>query len=188
MVHFRINNIDVSCKENTTILEAARLHDIDIPTLCNYPDLSIKSECRVCVVEIEGQKKLFTSCSTIAREGMIVNTNSPKVLNARKTIIELILANHDANCTACPKNLNCELQTLANKLGIDKNRFPTVLEIKPIDDQNPVLIRNINRCIKCGRCIDVCKNIQAMGVLDVMGRSKDMEITPAYGKYLSDEF
>ncbi|XFA98527.1 NADH-dependent [FeFe] hydrogenase, group A6 [Candidatus Izemoplasma sp. B36] len=188
MVNFKINNIDVSVEENTTILQAARKYHIDIPTLCNYPDLEIKSDCRVCVVEIEGQKRLFTSCSTVAREGMVINTNSPKVLNARKTIIELILANHDANCTACPKNLNCELQTLANKLGIDKNRFPTVLEVKPIDDKNPVLVRNINRCIKCGRCIDVCKNIQAMSVLDIMGRSKDIEITPAYGKYLTDEF
>ncbi|MDC7244102.1 MAG: NADH-dependent [FeFe] hydrogenase, group A6 [Sphaerochaetaceae bacterium] len=188
MVNFKINNIDITVEEETTILEAARKYHIDIPTLCNYPDLEIKSDCRVCVVEIEGQKRLFTSCSTMAKEGMIVHTNSPKVLNARKTIIELILANHDANCTACPKNLNCELQTLANKLGIDKNRFPTVLEIKPIDDNNPVLVRNINRCIKCGRCIDVCKNVQAMGVLDVMGRGKDIEITPAFGKYLSDDF
>ena len=188
MINFKINNIDISCEPNTTILAAARKHHIDIPTLCNYPDLEIKSECRVCVVEIQGRKKLFTSCSTIATEGMIVHTNSPKVLNARKTIIELLLANHDASCTACPKNLNCELQTLANKLGIDKNRFPTVLEVKPIDNTNPVLIRNINRCIKCGRCIDVCKNVQSMSVLDVMGRSNDIEITPAYGKFLSDEF
>ena len=188
MVNFKINNIDISVEENTTILNAARKYHIDIPTLCNYPDLEIKSECRVCVVEIEGQKKLFTSCSTVAREGMVINTNSPKVLNARKTILELILANHDANCTACPKNLNCELQSLANKLGIDKNRFPTVLEVKPIDNHNPVLVRNINRCIKCGRCVDVCKNVQSMSVLDVMGRSKDSVIVPAYGKYLSDEF
>lgn len=188
MVNLKINNIDVQAEENMTILEAARKNHIDIPTLCNYPDLSIKSECRVCVVDIQGQKKLHTSCSTNVREGMVVNTNSPKVLNARKTIIELILANHDANCTACPKNLNCELQSLANKLGIDKNRFPTVLDVQPIDTDNPVLVRNINRCIKCGRCIDMCKNVQSMGVLDVMGRSKDMKITPAYGKYLSDEF
>ncbi|MDA3931192.1 MAG: NADH-dependent [FeFe] hydrogenase, group A6 [Tenericutes bacterium] len=188
MVNLKINNIDIQAKENTTILEAARQNHIDIPTLCNYPDLSIKSECRVCVVEINGQKKLHTSCSTVVKDGMVVKTNSPKVLNSRKTIIELILANHDANCTACPKNYNCELQSLANKLGIDKNRFPTVLDIQPIDNENPVLIRNINRCIKCGRCIDMCKNVQSMGVLDVMGRSKDMKITPAYGKFLTDEF
>ena len=148
MVNFKINNIDISVEENTTILKAAREYHIDIPTLCNYPDLEIKSECRMCVVEINEQKKLFTACSTVAREGMVVNTNSPRVLNARKTILELILSNHDATCTTCPKNLNCEIQSLANKLGIDENRFPTVLEIKPIDDKNPVLIRNINRCIK----------------------------------------
>ncbi|MCK5731905.1 MAG: (2Fe-2S)-binding protein, partial [Tenericutes bacterium] len=187
MVNFKINNIDISVEENTTILQAARKYHIDIPTLCNYPDLEIKSECRVCVVEINEQKKLFTSCSTMPREGMVVNTNSPKVLNARKTIIELMLANHDATCTTCPKNLNCELQSLANKLGIDENRFPTVLEVKPIDDKNPVLIRNINRCIKCGRCIDVCKNVQAMNVLNIMGRGQDIEVTPAYGKFLTDE-
>jgi NADH-quinone oxidoreductase subunit G/NADP-reducing hydrogenase subunit HndD len=188
MINLKINNIDIQVEEGTKILQAARNYHIDIPTLCNYPDLHIQSECRICVVEIEGQKKLATSCCTEAREGMIIHTNSPKVLNARKTILELILANHDANCTACPKNLNCELQNLANQLGIDKNRFPTVLEVEPVDDKNPVLVRNINRCIKCGRCIDVCRNIQAMSVLDVMGRSKDTKITPAYGKYLSDEF
>jgi len=188
MVNLRINNIDVAVEEGTKILQAARNHHINIPTLCNYPDLHIQSECRICVVELEGQKKLFPSCCTEAKEGMIIHTNSPRVLNARKTIVELILANHDANCTACPKNLNCELQKLSNQLGIDKNRFPTVLEVKPIDDKNPVLIRNINRCIKCGRCIDVCKNVQSMSVLDVMGRGKDMEIAPAYGKFLSDEF
>ena len=188
MVHLKINNIDVKAEENMTVLEVARQNHIDIPTLCNYPDLSIKSDCRVCVVEIEGQKKLHTSCSTMVREGMVIKTNSPKVLNARRTIIELILANHDANCAACPKNYNCELQELSNKLGIDKNRFPTVLDIQPLDHGNPVLVRNINRCIKCGRCIDMCKTVQSMGVLDIMGRSKDMKITPAYGKYLSDDF
>ena len=106
MVNLKINGIDASVEENTKILAAARKYHIDIPTLCNYPDLSIKSDCRICVVEIEGQKKLFTSCCTIAKEGMNISTNSPKVLNARKTIVELMLANHDANCTACPKNLN----------------------------------------------------------------------------------
>ncbi len=188
MINLKINNIDIKVKENMTILEAARQNHIDIPTLCNYPDLKIQSECRICVVDIEGEKKLHTSCSTYVKEGMIVNTNSPKVLNARKTITELILANHDANCTACPKNLNCELQSLANKLGIDKNRFPTVLDVQPIDKNNPSLVRNINRCIKCGRCIEMCNTVQSMGVLDIMGRGKDMKITPAFGKFLSDEF
>ncbi len=188
MVNLKINNIDVQVEENTTVLEAARKYHIDIPTLCNYPDLGINSECRMCIVEIDGQKKMPTSCSTPVREGMEVKTNSKRVIEARKTILELLLANHEANCTACPKNLNCELQDLANKLGVDDKRFPAVLEIKEVDDNNPVLVRNINKCIKCGRCIDVCKNVQSVSVLDYMGRSNKTEITPAFGKYLTDEF
>lgn len=187
MIHLKINNIDLVVEENTTILNAAKACNIKIPTLCYYPDLNIKSDCRICVVEIVGQKGLVPSCSTIVREGMEIKTNSPRVLNARRTITELLLSNHDANCTACVKNMNCELQSLANKLGIDQNRFPSVLERHPIDDNNPAIVRNPNRCIKCGRCIDVCKNIQGMNVLENMNRGHDMVITPAYGKYLSDD-
>lgn len=184
MIQLKINNIELSVPEKTTILNAARMNNINIPTLCYYPDLGLQSDCRICVVEIDGQKGLATSCSTKVREGMVVKTNSPRVLNARKTITELILSNHDANCTACPKNLKCELQSLANKLGIDQNRFEPVLRVKPIDTSNPSLIRNPNRCIKCGRCIDVCKNVQGMNVLELMGRGHDAEITPAYGRFL----
>lgn len=186
MVHLKINQVEVIVPENTTILKAAQAYNIKIPTLCYYPDLNIKSDCRICVVEIEGQKGLVTSCSTMVREGISIRTNSPRVLNARKTITELILANHDANCTACAKNMNCELQSLANKLGIDQNRFPSVLKIQPIDDSNPSIIRNPNRCIKCGRCIDVCKTVQGINVLENMHRGHDMVITPAYGRFLSD--
>ena len=188
MIKLKINNTALEAKEGTTILDAAKAHNIKIPTLCYYPDLGIKSDCRICVVEIEGQKGLVTSCSTLVKEGMVVKTNSPRVLNARKTITELILANHDANCTACPKNLNCELQSLASKLGIDENRFESVLSLSPIDDDNPALIRNPNRCIKCGRCIDVCKNVQGVGVLEMMGRSHSMTINPALNRHLADWF
>lgn len=188
MVNLRINNRELAVAEGSTILEAARTNNIKIPTLCHYPDLGIQSDCRICVVEIEGQKGLATSCSTIVRDGMVVKTNSPRVLNARKTITELILANHDANCTACPKNLSCELQSLANKLGIDENRFQSVLTLSPLDEGNPALIRNPNRCIKCGRCVDVCKNIQGVGVLELMGRSHHLKIVPAFDHCLSDLF
>ncbi|MDD5293195.1 MAG: NADH-dependent [FeFe] hydrogenase, group A6, partial [Candidatus Izemoplasmatales bacterium] len=187
-VRFRINSTEVEVAKGSTILDAARQYNIHIPTLCYYPDLGIKSDCRICVVEIEGQKGLVTSCSTLVREGITVFTNSPRVLNARKTIVELILANHDANCTACPKNLNCELQSLAKKLGIEHNRYESVLKLKPIDTGNAALVRNPNRCIKCARCIDVCKNIQGVGVLEMMGRSHDMSIHPAFHQPLSDAF
>ncbi len=187
MVNLKINGRDVQVEENKTILEAAKEYNIKIPTLCHYPDLHINSECRICVVEIDGYRGLKTSCSTPVKEGMDIKTNSPKVLNARKTITELILSNHDANCTACVRNMRCELQLLSNNLGIDVNRFGNVLERKEIDDNNPSLVRNGNRCIKCGRCVDVCKTVQGMHVLDSMGRGHDMEITPAFGKYLNDE-
>jgi len=188
MINLKINNTPITVESGTTILDAAKLYNIKIPTLCNHPELHINSECRVCVVEIEGKKGLVTSCSTIVQEGMAIKTNSPRVLNARKTITELILANHDTNCNACAKNMSCELQNLSNILGIDEFRFPSVLKMQPIDDHNSSIIRNPNRCIKCGRCIEVCKTVQSINVLEIMGRGHSMEITPAYGRYLSDEF
>ena len=187
MVNLRINNIEICVEENMTILEAARQHNINIPTLCHYPDLHINSDCRICVVEIEGHKGLRTSCSTPVGEGMNILTNTPRILNSRKTITELILSNHDATCTSCVRNMSCELQELAKNLGIDINRFENVLVKKEIDDHNPSLVRNANRCIKCGRCVDVCKEVQRMHVLEIIGRGHEMEITPAFGKYLSDE-
>lgn len=187
MINLRINNLDVTVEDDTTILKAAASNKIRIPTLCHYPDLDINAECRICVVEIEGQKKLTTSCNTAVRDGMNIRTNSPRVLNARKTITELLLSNHDANCPACPRSLTCELQDLANKLGIDETRFPSVLEKKSVDNNNPAIVRNSNRCIKCGRCVEVCKSVQSMNVLETMNRGQGIEIMPAFGKYLSDE-
>lgn len=188
MINLKINNIDVNVNEEITILQAAQKYNINIPTLCHYPDLHINSDCRICVVEVEGYKGLKTACSTPIKEGMKILTNTPKVLNARKTITELILSNHDANCTSCIRNMSCELQSLSKNLGINVNRFVNVLETTEIDNHNPALVRNANRCIKCGRCVDVCRDVQGMHVLDSIGRGHDMEIKPAFGRYLSDEF
>ncbi|MFP4479202.1 MAG: NADH-dependent [FeFe] hydrogenase, group A6 [Candidatus Izemoplasmatales bacterium] len=188
MAKIKINNMDLDVSDNLTILEAAKAHNINIPTLCYYPDLNIKSDCRVCVVEIKGQKGLVTSCSTLVKDGMVIKTNSPRALNARKTIIEMILSNHDSNCTACVRNMNCELQTISTQLGIDEHKLDKVLERKAIDDSSPALVRNPNRCIKCGRCIDVCREVQGISVLETMGRGHDAEITPAYGSDLKDVF
>ena len=187
MAKIKINNIDIEIEENITILEAAKKYNINIPTLCNYPDLHINSECRICVVEIEGRKGLVTSCSTPVKAGMVIKTNSPRVINARKTITELILTNHDANCNACAKNLKCELQNLSRVLGIDESRFEPTLKPSQIDDKNPSLVRNPNRCIKCGRCVVVCKEVQSTNVLELMGRGHPLSVAPAYGKYLSAE-
>jgi NADH-quinone oxidoreductase subunit G/NADP-reducing hydrogenase subunit HndD len=182
-----INHLPVEFEEGSTILEVAKNYHINIPTLCHYPELHINSDCRICSVEVDGKRGLKTACSTPMYEGMNVVTNSPRVLNARKTITELILANHDANCTACTRNLNCELQNLAKNLGIDLNRFPSVLKRKPLDILNPSLVRNNNRCIKCGRCVDVCKNVQSMHVLETMHRGHEMHIGPAFDAPLDDQ-
>ncbi len=182
-----INNQKIEAKEGQTILEVAKDHHIDIPTLCHFPDLDVQSDCRICMSEIVGQKKLAPSCSTPVKEGMEIKTNSQRVYNARKTITELLLSNHDTNCTACERNMNCELQTLADTLGIDENRFENILEHEPIDDNNPSITRNADRCIKCGRCIEVCKNVQGIHVLDYMNRSHDTKVAPAHGKFLNDQ-
>ena len=188
MPKIKINNIEMRVDLGTTIMEAAQEHNIKVPSLCYYPDLDIKSDCRVCSVEIVGQKGLVTACSTPVYEGMEVKVNSPRALNARKTITEMILANHDASCTACVRNKNCELQTLADNLGIDANRFDSVLIPRENDTSSHSLTRNPDRCIKCGRCIDVCKSMQGIGVLDIIGRSQDSVIAPAYGKTLNEVF
>ena len=188
MPKISINNVEMVVAEGLTILEAARLHNIEMPTLCYYPDLDIKNDCRVCVVEIEGVKGLVTSCSTRVREGMNIKTHSSRVLTARKLIVEMILSNHDSNCTACARNMNCELQRLAKSLNIEKNRFESVLEYQLIDEGNDCIIRNPNRCIKCGRCVDVCRSIQSISVLDVIGRGHQVTVSPAYGRHLNDVF
>jgi NADP-reducing hydrogenase subunit HndD len=188
MPKIKINNIDIIAEEGSTILEAAKKHNINIPTLCYYPDLNIKSDCRVCVVEIEGQKGLVTSCSTLVREGMNIKSNSSRALNARKIITEMILANHDSNCTACTRNMNCELQRLSKSLGIEHNRFDSVLQMQLIDESNESIIRNPNRCIKCGRCVDVCRSVQNISVLDIIGRGHEVTVSPAFGHNLKDVF
>jgi len=182
-----INHIPVEFEKGMTILDVAKNYNINIPTLCHYPELHINSDCRICSVEVDGRKGLKTACSTPMYDGMKVITNSPRVLNARKTITELILSNHDANCTSCTRNLNCELQSLAKNLGIDLNRFPTVLSRSPLDLLNPSLVRNNNRCIKCGRCVDVCKNVQSMHVLETMHRGHKMTVGPAFDDPLNDQ-
>ena len=188
MINITINNQKITADETKTILTIAKENSIHIPTLCNYTDLGIHSECRVCVVEIDGQKGLSTACSTYPKEGMVVKTNSPRVINSRKNTVELLLANHDASCTTCVRNMHCELQALANKLGIDERRFESVLDIQELDLSTPSIVRNPNRCIKCGRCVEVCRTVQGMSVLDFHGRGQAMTVGPAYHHQLADVF
>ena len=186
MINITINNKKISVKEGTSILDAAKGIGINIPTLCYHPDQEVKANCRVCVVEIDGFRTLQTACSTKVLEGMNIRTNTPKVRQARKVVIELLMANHDVSCTSCPSNHNCGLQQIAADLGIRESRFEDVLEEKPIDTSSPAIVRNPNKCIKCGRCIQMCAKVQGLAIIEYMGRSFEADVTPPFGRYLSD--
>ncbi len=186
MVNIVINNKPVEVAEGISILDAAKQIGIRIPNLCYHPDQEVKANCRICVVEVEGAKVLQAACATSVREGMVIRTNTQKVRQARKVVIELLLSKHDLNCTSCKKNTHCGLQDIAADLGVRESRFTSVLVKQPVDTSSSAIERNQNKCIKCGRCIQVCASIQGVGILDYIGRSSDCEVKPAYGRYLSD--
>jgi len=140
----------------------------------------------VCAVEVEGCPTLPAACGTVVADGMVVKTNSLKAREARKINIELLLSNHNMSCTTCIRNGNCELQKIAAELGIRETRFDNIMVLEPKDESSPSIIRNQNKCIKCGRCIQVCSQVQGLAILDYMGRGHTSEVKPAYGRYLND--
>ena len=168
MVNLTIDGKQISVKENTTIMEAARLNDINIPKLCYLKDINEIAACRVCVVELEGKEKLVTSCNNVCEEGMVIYTNSPKVRKHRKTTVELILSQHDCQCVICPRSGNCSLQQIANDLNIVEIPFKMEPEVKPWNKKFP-LIRDAAKCIKCMRCVQVCDKVQSLSVWKVEG-------------------
>ena len=186
IVNVKINNKQVSVPEGTSILNAAKKTGVAIPNLCYHPDQELKANCRGCVVEVEGARTLQASCATECKEGMIIRTNTNRVRNARKTVIELLLANHDMNCTACKRNNQCSLQEISANLGIRESRFTNVVRKQEIDTSSSAIERNQNKCIKCGRCIQMCAEVQGLAILDYIGRSGDVEVKPAFGWYLGD--
>ena len=168
MVNLKINNVAVSVKEGTTILDAAKKAGISIPTLCFLKEINEISACRVCVVEIKGKEKLVTACNNVVTDGMEIYTNSPKVRNTRKINVELILSQHKTHCATCVRSCNCSLQELSNNLNILDNRFEKNLP-KNTWDKNYPLIRDDDKCIKCMRCVQICDKVQDLHVWDVSG-------------------
>lgn len=168
MVSLFIDNIKVTVPEGTTIIEAAENTGILIPRLCYLKEINEIGACRVCVVEIEGKDKLFTSCNNKVEDGMVVYTNSAKVRKHRKTTVEMILSQHDNHCVTCVRSGNCALQKVANELNIINVPYKKDLEILPWDKEFPI-IRDSSKCIKCMRCIQVCDKIQNMKIWDVVG-------------------
>ena len=178
MVNLTIDGRKITVKENTTIMEAAAQNGIPIPKLCYLKGINEIAACRVCVVELEGKEKLITSCNNVAKEGMVIHTNSPKVRRYRRTTVELILSQHDCECVTCSRSGNCSLQTVANDLNIIEIPFKMEIERQPWNKEFP-LIRDSSKCIKCMRCVQVCEKVQSLGVWDVEGTGSRTTINVA---------
>lgn len=184
VVNLTIDGQKVEVPTGSTILEAAQVLGIDIPTLCYHPDQSIKAVCRVCVVEVEGQRVLQSACAYPVSEGMQVRTNTARVREARKTVVELMLAHHPQDCLQCERNLNCELQSLAHRLGLREVAFPHVERHLPLDELSPSVVRDPNKCINCRRCVTVCHEIQGVGMLDSVNRGFETVVSAPFWRSL----
>ena len=180
MVNVTIDGRKLQVPKSATVLSAAQAAGISVPSLCYHPELRPEGACRVCVVEVEGAKTLVASCVYPVNEGMVVHTNTAAVREARKTVVELLLANHPQDCLSCQRNTNCELQTIAADMGIRKVRFDGVKKNLPLDANNPSLVRDPNKCILCGRCIKACSDRQGVNVYSFAKRGFDTVVAPAF--------
>ena len=186
MVHLTINGIPVEVEEGTTILEAARKINIDIPTLCFLKDINEGGDCRMCVVEVEGNRGFATACIQKVAEGMVVKTSTPAVIEARKIVLDLILSNHDRECLTCTRNGTCELQKLAQEFYVDEIKYQGSRNRHKIDDISPSIVRDFNKCILCRRCVATCKNVQGIGAIDCVNRGFESCISTVENKSLND--
>lgn len=187
LINLTIDGEKIEVPEGTTILQAASLLNVHIPTLCYHEDQAVKAVCRICVVEVEGQRLLPAACSTPVSEGMVVKTASPKVIAARKNIMELILARHPQDCLNCSKNGSCELQKIARDLNMTRpNRYEQDIRSARFDDSSPSIVRDMRKCILCNRCVEVCSGKQGVMVMAKENRGFDTVIVPPYGKKLVD--
>jgi iron-only hydrogenase group A len=188
LVNLKINNKTVSVEEGTTILDAAKKLNFKIPTLCNHPDLNVAGNCRVCLVEQKGGKALTASCATPVAEGMDISTNSAKVREARKHVIELLLSEHNADCTKCFKNGHCELQELASEYRVGDHVFLDLVheEDKIPDISSPSIQKDDSKCIRCQRCVRTCSELQAVSALAVVHKGDHQRISTFLNKPLDD--
>jgi NADP-reducing hydrogenase subunit HndD len=180
MVNVVIDGHKVTVPKDYTVLDAAREAGIDIPTLCYLKDINKIGACRVCLVEIKGGRALQASCVYPVSEGLEVFTNTPKVREARKAVVELLISNHPQDCLKCTRNQNCELQELANKLGITDIRFKGAISSFPGDKSSKAIERIPDKCVLCRRCVAVCNQVQGVGVLNPINRGFETVIAPAF--------
>lgn len=186
-VTLKINGMTVTAPKGATILEAARIANIEIPTLCYLKDINAIGACRICVVEVKGARSLVASCVYPVNEGMEVFTNTPKVLASRKKTLELILSNHDKKCLSCVRSSNCELQKLCRDLGVeDVNKYEGEMNQYELDTTAAHMVRDNNKCILCRRCVAVCAKTQGIGVIGANERGFKTNITSAFEMGLGD--
>jgi NADP-reducing hydrogenase subunit HndD len=190
LIKLTIDNKAIEVAKGTTVLKAARQNGIEIPTLCFFEldDLKIQNKpggCRICVVEVVGRKNLAPSCATECMEGMIVNTHSMRVINARRTVLELMLSDHPFDCLICPKSGRCDLQDLAQKFGIREIPFQGE-QSTYIKDVSPSIIRDVDKCIMCRRCEMMCNDFQTVGALSAINRGFEAVVAPAFEQKLSE--
>ena len=166
------------------VLTVIRNAEIDIPTLCYHSELSIYGACRLCTVE-DDRGKTFASCAEPPRDGMVIHTNTPRLMRYRRTILELLLAAHDRDCTTCVKSGECHLLELAHRMGVDRIRFKNREAKYPIDESSPAIVRNPNKCILCGDCVRMCDNVQSVNAIDFAYRGTSTLVTPAFNKTIA---
>lgn len=188
MVRLTINGNLVAVAPGASILEAAKSIGIDIPNFCYDKDLTVAGACRMCLVEVEGSRNLLAACATEVAEGMGVQTESEQVVEARKTLLELLLANHPQDCMTCEKTGNCRLQDYCYRYGVKGSSFQGERKQFPIDSANHLIERDQNKCILCGKCVRVCRQVQVTTAVDFVGRGFETKVTTPFDAPLSMDY
>ena len=184
-VTLTIDHKSITVPETTTILEAARMLNINIPTLCYLKDVNEIAACRLCCVEVKGMERLVPACDNVVADGMEVFTNSPMAREARRANLRLILSEHDASCTSCSRSGNCTLQSLANDFNMRGEHYPTKLRREAVDYSTP-LIRENDKCVKCMRCIQICENVQTVKIWDLLGTGSRATVDASRNRRIQD--
>ena len=180
-VKVTIDGVVGEFEKDTTILEAARSMGIDIPTLCYLKEVNEIGACRMCIVEVEGMRGFVTSCTTKVSDGMVVRTRTKELIETRKNTLELIISNHNRDCLTCIRNTNCELQNLSRRLGVKEIRYKGAKTEPIYDDSSLCITRDTSKCILCGRCVNICKDVQTVAAITKEGRGFKTKIAVAEG-------
>ena len=183
--HMIIDGIRVEFSDERNILQVIRKAGINVPTFCYYSDLSIYGACRMCVVE-DDRGRIMAACSTLPADKMVIKTNTSRLHDYRKMILELLLSSHCRDCTTCEKSGKCKLQQLAARFGLTNVRFKDTRPHMPIDNSSYAIVRDPGKCILCGDCVRVCNEVQHVGAIDFAQRGSEAIVTPAFGKKLAE--